>query len=33
MAVVFQVGELSDMSKVKVPENFPKCGDFTVDKI
>lgn len=33
MAVIFQVGEISDISKIKIPAKFPRCNDFTVDEI
>jgi hypothetical protein len=34
MALIFQVGELDEIQNhVRVPENFPKCGNFKVDEI
>ncbi|CRL01606.1 CLUMA_CG014215, isoform A [Clunio marinus] len=33
MAVIFQVGELSDMKHIKIPTNFPKCSEFSIDEI
>lgn len=33
MSVIFQVGDLDEIKKTKVPKNFPKCSDFFIDEI